>query len=725
MGWFEEQIRQRNKGDQEQFEDAVLKMAAAIVGGGSARFTDEQAATKSAIDDILRYYHFRPAQIPGDVTDPEEQMTWALRPHGLMHRSVKLTKGWYRDAFGPMIVRRAADGLPVSVIPGTFGGYRYDDGTGRMVRVNAGNAADFSEDAVCFYRPLPLREIGIPDLLVYLRDCLSMGDLGLLLAFALIVTLVSMLLPHITKLLTGFVLESGNTSLLWGTALFMLTAAVSVQIFTASRYLVLARIEKKTSLAVEAAVMMRLFALPAPFFKKYSAGELANRSSAVGELCRLLIGELFSTGILSLLSLLYVTQITQFSPGLVGPALLIVAATALVSLITAVLQTANNRILLAAGAREQGLSYALITGVQKIKLSGAEKRAFSRWADCYAEEARAAYRPPFFLRISPAVTLAVSLGGTAALYYFAVRTGVTPSGYIAFNAAFGYVAGAFGAFSQIVSDVSRIRPILEMTEPILKTAPERAEDKEMITRLGGGIELGNVWFRYNESAPYVAAGIDLKIRSGEYIAIVGRTGCGKSTLMRLLLGFEKPERGAIYYDGKDLNRIDLSSLRRRIGVVMQDGSLFPGDIYSNIVIAAPWLTVEDAWEAAELAGIADDIRAMPMGMHTVIGEGQGGISGGQKQRLMIARALAPKPRILMFDEATSALDNRTQKQISEALDALGCTRIVIAHRLSTIKNCDRILVLDEGRIAESGTYEELIGRGGIFAELVKRQRLDD
>ncbi|MBQ9322389.1 MAG: ATP-binding cassette domain-containing protein, partial [Eubacterium sp.] len=216
----------------------------------------------------------------------------------------------------------------------------------------------------------------------------------------------------------------------------------------------------------------------------------------------------------------------------------------------------------------------------------------------------------------------------------------------------------------------------------------------------------------------------LKIRSGDYIAIVGKTGCGKSTLVRLLLGFEKTDKGAIYYDGRDINSVDLRSLRKKMGVVTQNGDLFQGDIFSNITISAPQLTLDEAWEAAEIAGIADDIRDMPMGMHTLISEGQGGISGGQKQRLMIARAVAPKPKILIFDEATSALDNKTQKQVSEALDQLKCTRIVIAHRLSTIRHCNRILVMDGGKIIEDGTYEELIAQKGTFAELVERQRLD-
>ena len=237
--------------------------------------------------------------------------------------------------------------------------------------------------------------------------------------------------------------------------------------------------------------------------------------------------------------------------------------------------------------------------------------------------------------------------------------------------------------------------------------------------------MNNVSFRYNENMPLVVDNLSLKIRPGQYVAIVGTTGCGKSTLMRLMLGFETPDKGSVYYDGRDLSTIDLKSIRKKIGVVMQEGKLFQGDIYSNIVISAPHLTIDDAWEAAELAGIADDIRRMPMGMFTMIGEGSGGVSGGQRQRLMIARAIAPKPKILMFDEATSALDNLTQKRVSESLDSLNCTRIVIAHRLSTIRECDRIIVLDKGKIIEDGSYEELIEKEGFFAELVARQRLDD
>jgi ABC-type bacteriocin/lantibiotic exporter with double-glycine peptidase domain len=307
----------------------------------------------------------------------------------------------------------------------------------------------------------------------------------------------------------------------------------------------------------------------------------------------------------------------------------------------------------------------------------------------------------------------------------AIESGVAPSKYFAFNIAYAALFAAFSQLSSTSLSVARIKPVLDMAEPILKTEPEKTLKKDIVTRLNGSIELGGVYFRYNEQDPYILENFNLKIRAGEYVAIVGKTGCGKSTLVRLLLGFEKPNKGVVFYDGKDIERIDLKSLRRKIGSVIQDGKLFFGDIFHNIAIASEKLTQEEAWEAAEMAGIADDIRAMPMGMHTIIAEGQGGISGGQKQRLLIARAVASKPRILIFDEATSALDNKTQKKVSEALDRLKCTRIVIAHRLSTIKNCDRILVLDNGKIAEDGTYEELIAKNGLFARLVERQRPDN
>lgn len=439
----------------------------------------------------------------------------------------------------------------------------------------------------------------------------------------------------------------------------------------------------------------------------------------------MLVSTVLSTGLTSLFSLIYISQIFAYAPTLVAPALAILLVTVVFSVVSSLAQMKISTEQMALSGRESGMTYALITGIQKIKLAGAEKRAFARWGNLYAQSAKMTYDPPMFLKLNSVISLAISLTGTLVMYYMSVRAGLSVADYYAFNTAYGMVSGAFLSLAGIALSAAQIRPILTMVQPFFDAVPEVSDGKQVIERLSGSIELNNVSFRYNENMPLILDDLSLKIRPGQYVAIVGRTGCGKSTLLRLLLGFEKPQKGAIYYDGKDLERIDLRSLRRRIGVVMQNGKLFQGDIYSNIVISAPWLSQQDAWEAAELTGIAEDIRRMPMGMNTVISEGSGGISGGQRQRLMIARAIAPKPKILMFDEATSALDNITQKKVSESLDRLKCTRIVIAHRLSTIRQCDRILVLDHGRIVEDGTYDELIASDGFFAELVARQRLDD
>ena len=726
MSWFDDQIRLRKQKDQELFEDSIFRMASVVLGqSGAGSLNDDRIVTKAAIDEILKYYHIRPEEIPDSIQETEEQLEYSLRPHGIMRRNVRLEGDWYRSAFGPMLGFYGEEGLPVALLPKPFSGYSFlDPVSGERRSVDKKSASMIREEAVCFYRPLPLKKIGIPDLLKYMKDCLSAGDVLLLAGLTLLVTLVGMLMPRITHALTGVVLESGSRSLLAGAAVFTVCTLISMQLITSVRELMMNRLEIKTSLAVEAAVMMRVMNLPASFFRNYSSGELSNRFGAVNRLCSLLLGGLFSLGLSSLASLLYITEIFQFAPGLALPAILVILASVGVSLAASLLQIRISRQAMELDAKNDGLSFALINGVQKIKLAGAEKRAFARWAVSYSEGASLHYDPPLFLKISGVITLAVSLTGTLVMYALAVKSGVSPSEYLAFNAAFGMVSGAFASLSGMALTAAQIRPILEMAEPILKTEPESAGTKAVVTRLSGSIELSKVSFRYKESMPYVIDGLSLKIRAGEYVAIVGSTGCGKSTLMRLLLGFEKPEKGAIYYDGKDIDKLDLRSLRRRIGTVMQSGSLFQGDIYSNIVITDPRLTLDDAWEAAEIAGIADDIRAMPMGMQTLISEGAGGISGGQKQRLMIARAVAPRPKILMFDEATSALDNKTQKQVSDALDALKCTRIVIAHRLSTIRHCDRILVLDKGKIVEDGTYEELIAENGLFAALVAKQRLD-
>ena len=726
MGWFNEQIRQRAESDQNILEDSFFRMASAVMDKWNAeRMEDARLITKQAIDEILKHYHMKAVDIPEDIQEEEKQLEFVLRQSGLMTREVELEENWRTDAYGPMLAYMKDTGTTVALLPGKLYGYYYrDPETGRLVRVTRKTEKLFSREALCFYLPLPMKQLGIPDLLNYMRKCISTSDLLMIGLAALAAVLIGMIEPRVYSLVTGTILKNHNINLMIGMGVFLLSSAFSGQMIELIRTLLMERINTKTSQAVEASVMIRILSLPVSFFRKYSSGELASRATSVNSLCNMMLHMFLSTGLSSLMSLLYVAQIFSFAPALVVPSLLIVLATLILSVTASLMQISITRKKMELSAKESGMSYAVMNGIQKIRLSGSEKRVFARWGRQYARSASLEYNPPAFLKLNGVFTTAISLAGTIVLYYLAVSTGVTESQYIAFNAAYGRVMGAFTALAGIAISVAGIRPVLEMAEPILKAEPEVSSEKEAVSSISGNIEMSHVSFRYDEDTPYVLNDLSLKIKAGEYVAIVGRTGCGKSTLVRLLLGFEKPEKGAVFYDRHDLNSIDPRSLRKHIGVVIQNGQLFQGDIFSNITISAPQLTLDDAWEAAETAGLAQDIREMPMGMNTLISEGQGGISGGQKQRMMIARAIAPKPRILIFDEATSALDNKTQKQVSDALDKLNCTRVVIAHRLSTIRNCDRILVMDQGAIIEEGNYETLIAKGGKFAELVARQRLD-
>ena len=727
MGWFNEQIKERKISDNNAFEASFDNITASVLGKKmSSALNDSRIITKNAIDAILKFYHVPSREVPEELEDMNEQLEYLMRPYGIMRRSVILESGWYKDAIGAMLGIRKDNGTVVALIPSGFSGYEYFDlESGKYIKVKKSNEDSFEDEAIAFYKPFPLKSLTIKDLIVYIAQVLSVSDYVAIALATLAVSLLGMLTPKINNILFSVVVTSGSVRLLIGIAIFAICLSLTSLIISSVKSLISARINTKLSISIEAATMMRLMSLPADFFKNYSSGELQERAGNISSLCDMLVSTILNTGLTSAFSLIYIYQIFVYAPGLVIPSLIITFITIIFFVVSALMQMKISVKQMELGGKESGMTYALISGVQKIKLAGAEKRAFARWANLYAERISYSYNPPAFLKLNPVISSAISLTGTLVMYYMAVKTGVSVAEYYAFNTAYGMVSGAFMSLSSIALTFAQIKPILERVKPLLDAKPEISEGKQVITRLSGAVEMNNVSFRYNESMPNVIDNLSLKIRPGQYVAIVGKTGCGKSTLMRLLLGFEKADRGAIYYDGKDINSLDLKSLRRKIGSVMQNGKLLQGDIYSNITISAPWLTMDEAFEAAEKAGIAEDIRRMPMGMHTMISEGSGGISGGQRQRLMIARAIAPKPKILMFDEATSALDNITQRQVCEALDAMKCTRIVIAHRLSTIKQCDRIIVLDGGHIVEDGTYRELIDNKGYFYELVERQRVDD
>lgn len=672
--------------------------------------------TASELSDICLFFGISNVEFPSGMQDAESLMQFMMSESGILRRKVVLTKNWWKDGVTPLLCSDI-HGNAVALLPAGGGGYQYH-ADGKTIAVTQNNAGQFLNACYCFYQPMPNTGMTTKDFIHFLCKSFQSSDVIWLLSISLLAGLLGLIMPKLNQFIFHSVVPSGTSKELFGIGV-LIVGTVFMQAFCQlARAMWVMRIGNKMELLTVSGIWSRVLSLPVRFFEDYSSGELSDRAGAVNTICAILGGQLVPTLLGTVFSVVYLFEIRSISPTLLGPSLVIVLCIVAVNLAVTYLQmkqTAhNNRV----ESRLSGMVFELLGGMTKIKAAGAETRAFEKWAKVYSEKKQISNG---LLLCSEALNAAMTFGGTILLYRTAFLAEMSASDYIAFHTAFGLITAAVMAMLSISAQLAALKPALEMLKPILEAEPENDGYRNQVTSLTGDIDVNQVKFRYQKNLPYVLNGLNLHIEPGDYIGIVGSSGCGKSTLMRILLGFEKPESGSVYYDMQDMNGLDLRTLRRRIGVVPQNGKLFSGDIYSNIVICAPWLSVDEAWEAAERSGFAEDIKQMPMGMFTMLSEGGGGLSGGQKQRLLIARALAGDPDLIMFDEATSALDNITQELVVKTLENMTCTRIVIAHRLSTIRNCSRIIYMHQGKIVESGTYEELMQLDGKFAKMAERQ----
>ena len=724
MGWFEEQIKTRKKLDAKTFEDSFSSLAGIKIDNPH-NLSVESLRENFAISQILSTFHHPMVDIPVTIKKFSEKLSYALGQYGVEYHKVELKEGYINDGRSVLLIFTIRENIPVVLFPvGSKEYYYINYKTGKKVRIKAELVNKLELEAYSFFRPLPNKKIDIKGYIKYISKSIRPIDIILLVLFSLVVSGVGALLPYLTRILTGKVVDDKILTQFILVSSYVVGVATGLVLIRAIQGFVNTRIAMRIEKSVQEATMMKLLHLPPSFFKKYNTGELSSRFSSVSTLASIILNSAFTTIISLIMSIVYLFQLGSFAPVLIIPVIIILLVDTSFTVAMAFYQKSVTSKQLQLSSKEAGVTYEMINGIQKIRLSGSEKRVFAKWANSYSKAAKLRYNPPLLIKIAPVISLLISFAGSVVIYIIAAKNNIDASSYMAFVTSYGVLSGAFSSLTNVVAMFASISPIYEMARPILQEQVENVEGKKVLDSVNGNIKLENVSFRYNENSPLVVNDLSLEIHEGEYIAIVGPTGCGKSTLTRLLLGFEKPVSGDIYFDEHNINDIDLVSLRKNIGTVMQNGTLFHADILSNIIISSPNLKEEDAWVAAEIANIADDIREMPMRMGTVISEGQGGISGGQKQRIMIARAIVHKPKILIFDEATSALDNKTQKNITESINKLNCTRIVIAHRLSTIKNANRILMLDGGKIIEQGSYQQLIDKKGRFAELVERQRLD-
>jgi NHLM bacteriocin system ABC transporter ATP-binding protein len=638
-------------------------------------------------------------------------------------RQLALRDAWWRQDNGPLLAFADEDGRPLALVPRAAGGYVvHDVALGKQQPLTAALAHSLAPLAWTFFAPLPPGKLKVSDLLAFglrrqkrdVMTALLAGALGGLLALAI---------PLATGMIFQHIIPGHHSAQLLQVGLALVLVAAVSCIVKISSDVALLRIEGRMAGQLQAGVIDRLLRLPSNFFSRYSTGDLAQRTLMIEAVRKSVTGLVLSSvlaGIFSLFSfalLFWYQPFAALAAGLLF--LLLLAASVLAGMMQLKAIMEGEQL----AGNIMGLTLQMISGMQKLRMAGAENRAFVLWGGIFAEmrsrmvrSRRVVNAYGVFMAGWDLLSLVVVFLIMAVVAGEDLETGM----FLAFVSAFTMFMGSMNQVARAVMQCYAVVPLIRRAQPLLDAIPEVDVNNAAPGQLSGDIEINQVYFRYDRDSPRVLSGLSLQVKPGEFVALVGPSGCGKSTLMKLVLGFERPESGGVFLDGRDLRTLDIQAVRRQIGVVLQTGRVMPGSIYENIKGATP-ASVDEAWEAAKMAGLDGDIQAMPMGMHTVLTEGTAALSGGQLQRLLIARALVSKPRLVLFDEATSALDNQTQAVVTASLARLSVTRIAIAHRLSTVKDADRIFVIDDGKVSESGSYEQLMAKNGLFAQLARRQ----
>jgi NHLM bacteriocin system ABC transporter ATP-binding protein len=664
----------------------------------------------------------RPTSVRQDFTE----VTEIARAARLRVRQTLLRGAWWKQDVGPLVSWHGERRDPVGLIRAAGGHYTMiDPATGARRKVDRSLAMELGPEAVTFYSPLPSRPLAFRDLLIFSIRHAS-GNFGRIGLAVVAIGLLSLVAPLITEILVNSVIPRTELDQLVFCALALAVTAIATAGVQAMEGLAMLRLEGLIDWKLQAAVIDRMLRLPASLFREYTVGDFVGRSMGIDAARRIFTGSVLRGLMAGLFCWLSIGLMLYYDLKLGLVALALTAVRALLILFTSAVRLHHESKYFELQGKVSGFVLQLISGIGKLRVAAATVRSLAVWSRQFATQ-----RQHFLASQQAANALGVfesSFPLIATLIIFAVATSTKSSlllnigGFLAFFTAFGQSLGSVGAWAAGMSEALIAIPHLTRLRPLISGVAEVSEDRKSPGELSGSVEFSRLTFRYVSNGPPVLDNVSLRITAGEYVAIVGPSGSGKSSLFRLLLGFEKPESGAVFFDGKAIDTLDISAVRRQLGVVLQNGTLATGSIYENIC-GGVQLPLEQAWEAARLAGLDADIKTMPMGMHTVVSEGVNTLSGGQRQRVMIARAVARRPRILLFDEATSALDNQSQAVVSASLGNLNVTRIVIAHRLSTVRQVDRIIVLVDGKVVQSGSFAELSNTPGMFASFAQRQLL--
>ena len=715
----------------QQVTDIAVGQLAALLNRQKTKFFDEETPLLAAAGAVGRAAGITicPPARSTDLSRLKDPMEAIARSSQFRTRQVLLVGDWWRCEHGPLLAYMASDNKPVALLQQGNKYVLFDPAEGTRQPVTAAVAETLLPDAQMFYRPLPLVVHNVIEVFQFGTRGFEKSLLAVI-VLGLAGTLLGMVTPQATAILINDAIPGSDRVLLWQIGLVLFAATIGKTSFQVAQTILTLRVENAADGALQPAVWDKMLNLKPEFFRKYSSGDLLTRLQAVSQIRRKLSGATQRTLLSAVFSLLNLGLMFFYSVrlALVGSGITFIAV--IITGISSILLIGKERKMEVAHGEINGLTVELINGVSKLRVAAAEGRAFAAWAKKYSQRIKLKLG---IKRIDDSVSVfneALPVVSSLLMFWFAIlfmqmsqakgQPGLNAGTFLAFNSAFGTFLSGVTDLSNTLTDILGIIPLWERAKSIVQGTPESNRSQADLGRLKGHIVLDRVTFRYRDDGPLILEDVSIHIKPGEFVAIVGPSGSGKSTIFRLLLGFETPQSGTVYYDDQDLMGVDVQALRRQLGVVLQNGRITTGSIFDNLTCGAR-VTLDEAWEAGRMAGFAEDIEQMPMGMHTVISEGGTNLSGGQRQRLLIARAIVLKPKIILMDEATSALDNRTQAIVTESLDKLNVTRVVIAHRLSTIRNADRIYVIEAGRLVEAGSFEKLVEQGGLFARLVARQ----
>ncbi len=643
---------------------------------------------------------------------------------GVRYRQVHLIRDWWKKDCGPMLAFYEEGMKPVALIDKTPGRYALiDPETNLHVKVDGEVAGKLSPIAFCFYHSFPDElKTGKEVIGFYFKH--NLKEFKPLLVYSIIAALIALFPPFATEILFNRVIPETNFSLFWQIGFGLFLAAITSSLFLFFRSLVIVRIEGRSSNQIQLGLWDRLLKLPPSFFRRYTTGNLILRVMSTEEIRSLLSGNAARVMLSGIFSVFYIIAMFIYAPSLTFIGIGIIVLSLVVTLFCARVIVRLRKKILELQGNINSFLVQVISAVGKLRTTGTEKNVFSRWASLFAKNKKLELHSQHIQNIVTVCNYILPFFSFASIFAFTIasKTHFSIGAFLAFNAAFITFYLAVTDLSNTLMQMAPVFPLWERSKVIVEQPQETSLNKKKPGILTGEISIDDLSFKYEENGPLILDNISIKVNPKEFVGIVGPSGCGKSTLVRLLLGFEKPSSGAIFYNEKDLASLAIQELRKQLGIVLQDEGIVSGTIYDNLVCGGVY-SLEQIDHAFKVSGFIEDIDTFPMGLHTYLSMGGSTLSGGQKQRLLIARALLPNPKILILDEATSALDNKNQETVMESLNQLDVTRIVIAHRLSTIRSADRIYVLDRGKIVQAGTFEEISSQSGLFAEMLKRQKL--